>query len=165
VAKRESANYRANEIEITLDQLRTDWSAPSVEATGKASELQYEGFPSWEKKLANWKRAPGRTLAKTTRRRLLRQEVTGKTCAGSRSWTGIPVSRLQESERANYCGWKNICISALSGKTPRSSSRDAVRVPVLIAGSEIARSALYFSRDPPASERKNCRVRWRNFIR
>jgi ATP-dependent Clp protease ATP-binding subunit ClpB len=68
----------------------------------KASEIQYGRIPELEKKLAE------RTAAAASadgegkgKRRLLREEVTEEDIAQVvSSWTGIPVSRLQEGERA-----------------------------------------------------------------
>jgi len=84
-----------------LDQLRTELErAQRRGELGKASELQYGRIPELEKKLAELEES-ARKNAGTTRRRLLRQEVTEEDIAQVvASWTGIPVSRLQESERA-----------------------------------------------------------------
>src|SRR5207245_127102 len=62
---------------------------------GNASEIQYGRIPELEKKLAD-------ITAKSakTKKRLLREEVTEEDIAEVvSSWTGIPVSRLQEGER------------------------------------------------------------------
>src|SRR6267142_3623081 len=84
-----------------LDQLRTELERAQRRAElGKASELQYGRIPKLEKKVAELEES-ARNIAGTTRRRLLRQEVTEEDIAPVvASWTGIPVSRLQESERA-----------------------------------------------------------------
>jgi len=84
-----------------LDQLRTELERAQRRAElAKASELQYGRIPQLEKKLADLEES-ARKNAGTTRRRLLRQEVTEEDIAQVvASWTGIPVSRLQESERA-----------------------------------------------------------------
>jgi ATP-dependent Clp protease ATP-binding subunit ClpB len=84
-----------------LDQLRTELErAQRRGELGKASEIQYGRIPELEKKLAEMEES-ARKNAGTTRRRLLRQEVTEEDIAQVvSSWTGIPVSRLQEGERA-----------------------------------------------------------------
>ncbi|PYL50138.1 MAG: type VI secretion system ATPase TssH, partial [Verrucomicrobia bacterium] len=84
-----------------LDQLRTELErAQRRGELGKASEIQYGRIPELEKKLAALEEN-ARKNAGATRRRLLRQEVTEEDIAQVvSSWTGIPVSRLQESERA-----------------------------------------------------------------
>jgi ATP-dependent Clp protease ATP-binding subunit ClpB len=84
-----------------LDQLRTELErAQRRGELGKASEIQYGRIPELEKKLAEMEER-ARKNAGTTRRRLLRQEVTEEDIAQVvSSWTGIPVSRLQEGERA-----------------------------------------------------------------
>src|SRR5881275_1873887 len=84
-----------------LDQLRTELErAQRRGELGKASEIQYGRIPELEKKLAEMEES-ARKNAGVTRRRLLRQEVTEEDIAQVvSSWTGIPVSRLQESLRA-----------------------------------------------------------------
>src|SRR5213595_851919 len=84
-----------------LDQLRTELErAQRRGELAKASEIQYGRIPDLEKKLAAMEES-ARKNAGATRRRLLRQEVTEEDIAQVvSSWTGIPVSRLQESERA-----------------------------------------------------------------
>ena len=84
-----------------LDQLRTELErAQRRGELGKASEIQYGRIPELEKKLAEMEER-ARKSAGATRRRLLRQEVTEEDIAQVvSSWTGIPVSRLQEGERA-----------------------------------------------------------------
>ena len=84
-----------------LDQLRTELErAQRRGELGKASEIQYGRIPELEKKLAELEEG-ARKNAGATRRRLLRQEVTEEDIAQVvSSWTGIPVSRLQEGERA-----------------------------------------------------------------
>src|SRR5438067_3131060 len=84
-----------------LDQLRTELErAQRRGELAKASEIQYGRIPDLEKKLAAME-ASAQKNAGVTRRRLLRQEVTEEDIAQVvSSWTGIPVSRLQESERA-----------------------------------------------------------------
>src|SRR5947207_1165215 len=84
-----------------LDQLRTELErAQRRGELGKASEIQYGRIPELEKKLAEMEES-ARQNPGVTRRRLLRQEVTEEDIAQVvASWTGIPVSRLQEGERA-----------------------------------------------------------------
>ena len=62
---------------------------------GNASEIQYGRIPELEKKLADLTAKSAKT-----KKRLLREEVTEEDIAEVvSSWTGIPVSRLQEGER------------------------------------------------------------------
>jgi ATP-dependent Clp protease ATP-binding subunit ClpB len=84
-----------------LDQLRTELErAQRRGELGKASEIQYGRIPELEKKLAEMEER-ARKNGGASRRRLLRQEVTEEDIAQVvSSWTGIPVSRLQEGERA-----------------------------------------------------------------
>jgi ATP-dependent Clp protease ATP-binding subunit ClpB len=91
-----------------LDQLRTELErAQRRGELAKASEIQYGRIPELEKKLTaieataqkNGKR--GAQEGSAPKRRLLREEVTEEDIAQVvSSWTGIPVSRLQEGERA-----------------------------------------------------------------
>ena len=109
-----------------LDQLRTELErAQRRGELARASEIQYGKIPELEKKLAAFEasaqRPPGSAglqpespaesgrqnasrseqNARAPRRRLLREEVTEEDIAQVvSSWTGIPVSRLQEGERA-----------------------------------------------------------------
>jgi ATP-dependent Clp protease ATP-binding subunit ClpB len=79
-----------------LDALRTELErAQRRGELGKASEIQYGQIPEVERKLAEF-------AAKTeeSKNQLLREEVTEEDIAEVvSSWTGIPVSRLQEGER------------------------------------------------------------------
>jgi ATP-dependent Clp protease ATP-binding subunit ClpB len=82
-----------------LDQLRTELErAQRRGELARASEIQYGRIPELEKKLAAME-ASAQSAA--PRRKILRQEVTEEDIAQVvSSWTGIPVSRLQEGERA-----------------------------------------------------------------
>jgi ATP-dependent Clp protease ATP-binding subunit ClpB len=79
-----------------LDALRTELERAQRRGDlGKASEIQYGQIPELERKLAE-------IAAKETegKNQLLREEVTEEDIAEVvSSWTGIPVSRLQEGER------------------------------------------------------------------
>jgi ATP-dependent Clp protease ATP-binding subunit ClpB len=79
-----------------LDSLRTELErAQRRGELAAASEIQYGRIPNVEKKLAD-------LAAKTSdgKNQLLREEVTEEDIAEVvSSWTGIPVSRLQEGER------------------------------------------------------------------
>ena len=79
-----------------LDRLRTELErAQRRGELAKASEIQYGLIPQLEKKLADLTAKSAKT-----KKRLLREEVTEEDIAQVvSSWTGIPVSRLQEGER------------------------------------------------------------------
>ncbi len=97
-------------VKEELDRLRTELErAQRRGELAKASEIQYGRIPELEKKLAAAEKKesagerPAGRAGKTPapRRRLLREEVTEEDIAQVvSSWTGIPVSRLQEGERA-----------------------------------------------------------------
>jgi ATP-dependent Clp protease ATP-binding subunit ClpB len=86
-------------IKEQLDQMRTELErAQRRGELAKASEIQYGRIPELEKQLAA---ADAKTKSDGVKQRLLREEVTEEDIAQVvSSWTGIPVSRLQEGERA-----------------------------------------------------------------
>src|SRR6266480_391439 len=83
-------------VKEEMERLRTELErAQRRGELSKASEIQYGRIPELEKKLTD-------ITAKSakTKKRLLREEVTEEDIAEVvSSWTGIPVSRLQEGER------------------------------------------------------------------
>ena len=82
-------------MKLELDRLRTELEqAQRRGELAKASEIQYGRIPELERKLEEL------TTKEGTKNRLLREEVTEEDIAQVvSSWTGIPVSRLQEGER------------------------------------------------------------------
>ncbi len=78
-----------------LEALRTELEqAQRCGDLAKASEIQYGSIPDLEKQLG------AENVNMNNPARLLREEVTGEDIAQVvASWTGIPVSRLQEGER------------------------------------------------------------------
>ncbi|MFL6541959.1 MAG: ATP-dependent chaperone ClpB [Chthoniobacterales bacterium] len=87
----------AAKVKEELEGLRTELErAQRRGELGKASEIQYGRMPELEKKL----REVEAKEAADKKPRLLREEVTEEDIAEVvSSWTGIPVSRLQEGER------------------------------------------------------------------
>src|ERR1700756_3870235 len=83
-------------VKEDIDRFRTELErAQRRGELGKASEIQYGRIPESEKKLADLTAKSAKT-----KKRLLREEVTEEDIAEVvSSWTGIPVSRLQEGER------------------------------------------------------------------
>jgi ATP-dependent Clp protease ATP-binding subunit ClpB len=83
-------------VKEELDRLRTELErAQRRGELAKASEIQYGRIPDLDKKLADLTAKSAKT-----KKRLLREEVTEEDIAEVvSSWTGIPVSRLQEGER------------------------------------------------------------------
>ena len=82
-------------VKEELDKARTELEqAQRRGELGKASEIQYGRIPALERKLEQ-------LMAEANGKgRLLREEVTEDDIAAIvSSWTGIPVSRLQEGER------------------------------------------------------------------
>jgi ATP-dependent Clp protease ATP-binding subunit ClpB len=84
-------------VQSQLEQARTELEQAQRQGNlTKSAEIQYGKIPELEKKLA----AMEKQSAKATRSSLLRQEVTDEDIARVvASWTGIPVSRMLESER------------------------------------------------------------------
>lgn len=74
---------------------------------GKMSELQYGRIPELEKQLEAATKAENKSM------KLLRNKVTDVEIAEILArWTGIPVSRMLESERENYYVWNSNYTSA-----------------------------------------------------
>ena len=89
----------SRKIKEEIDRLRTEQEQAQRRGDfGRAGEIQYGLIPDLEKKLAASTQHPESTGSHPT---LLREEVTDEDIARVvASWTGIPVSRLQEAERA-----------------------------------------------------------------
>src|SRR5437764_1716679 len=83
-------------VKEEIDRFRTELErAQRRGELTKASEIQYGRIPELEKKLTDLTAKSAKT-----KKRLLREEVTEEDIAEVvSSWTGIPVSRLQEGER------------------------------------------------------------------
>jgi ATP-dependent Clp protease ATP-binding subunit ClpB len=84
-------------VQSQLEQARTELEqAQRAGDLTSSAEIQYGKIPDLEKKLAGLEKQS----TSTTRTSLLRQEVTDEDIARVvSSWTGIPVSRMIESER------------------------------------------------------------------
>ncbi|MDF1862404.1 MAG: ATP-dependent chaperone ClpB, partial [Verrucomicrobiales bacterium] len=89
----------ANVVQEELEQLRLDLERAQREGNlGRASEIQYGLIPDKEEALTKAKEDLEKMQGST---RLLKEEVTEEDIAEVvSSWTNIPVSRLQEGERA-----------------------------------------------------------------
>jgi len=86
-------------VKEEIDRLRTELEQAQRRGDfGRAGEIQYGLIPDLEKKL---QAAPTENREPRTANTLLREEVTEEDIARVvANWTGIPVSRLQEGERA-----------------------------------------------------------------
>ncbi len=86
---------RIRALQEEIDALRTEAEqAQRLGNLGRASEINYGRLPEAERALADFESHQDAS-------RLLREEVTEEDVAKVvASWTGIPVSRLQEGERA-----------------------------------------------------------------
>jgi ATP-dependent Clp protease ATP-binding subunit ClpB len=84
-------------VQSQLEQARTELEQAQRQGDlTKSAEIQYGKIPDLEKKLASMEKQS----ATHTRNSLLRQEVTDEDIARVvAAWTGIPVSRMLESER------------------------------------------------------------------
>ncbi|HRX52906.1 MAG: ATP-dependent chaperone ClpB [Verrucomicrobiales bacterium] len=87
---------QSRSLKAEIESLRTEQEQAQRQGNfGRAGEIQYGLIPAKEKLLAELVGAEGKGNA------LLREEVTDEDIAKIiASWTGIPVSRLQEGERA-----------------------------------------------------------------
>ncbi len=87
------------QVQEELEQRRQELEqAQRVGDLGRASEIQYGHIPALEKKLGEQKE---RLTQLQQSSRILKEEVTEEDVAQVvSSWTGIPVSRLQEGERS-----------------------------------------------------------------
>ena len=97
--KEKEAVQASRKVKEEIDRLRTELDQAQRRGDfARAGEIQYGLIPNLEQQLANENtehRAPG------TAHQLLREEVTDEDIARVvAAWTGIPVSRLQEAERA-----------------------------------------------------------------
>jgi ATP-dependent Clp protease ATP-binding subunit ClpB len=97
--KEKESVQASRKIKEEIDRLRTEQEQAQRRGDfGRAGEIQYGLIPDLEKKLAASTQHPESTGQKPT---LLREEVTDEDIARVvASWTGIPVSRLQEAERS-----------------------------------------------------------------
>ncbi len=86
-------------VKEEIDRLRTELEQAQRRGDfGRAGEIQYGLIPDLEKKL---QAEPTKHQEQRTTNTLLREEVTEEDIARVvANWTGIPVSRLQEGERA-----------------------------------------------------------------
>ena len=86
------------ELKVQLDAARIELDqAQRGGDLAKAGELQYGRIPELEKKLAE--------AAAATKGAMLREEVTDQDIAGVVArWTGVPVERMLEGERAKLLG-------------------------------------------------------------
>ena len=86
-------------IKEEIDRLRTEQEQAQRSGNyGRAGEIQYGLIPDLEKRLEEASAMNGEPAS---RPQLLREEVTDEDIARVvASWTGVPVSRLQEGERA-----------------------------------------------------------------
>jgi ATP-dependent Clp protease ATP-binding subunit ClpB len=94
--KEKEAVQASRKVKEEIDRLRTELEQAQRRGDfGRAGEIQYGQIPNLEKQLSEASTEPA---SRTT---LLREEVTDEDIARVvAAWTGIPVSRLQEGERA-----------------------------------------------------------------
>jgi ATP-dependent Clp protease ATP-binding subunit ClpB len=97
--KEKEAVQASRSVKEQIDALRTELEQAQRRGDyARAGEIQYGLIPNLEKQLEDSAGSSGGGAASTT---LLREEVTEDDIARVvSSWTGIPVTRLQEAERA-----------------------------------------------------------------
>jgi ATP-dependent Clp protease ATP-binding subunit ClpB len=99
--KEKEAVQASRKIKEEIDRLRTELEQAQRRGDfARAGEIQYGLIPNLEKTLAETIQSQS-AAAESSAPTLLREEVTAEDIARVvASWTGIPVSRLQEAERA-----------------------------------------------------------------
>lgn len=99
--KEKESVQASRKIKEEIDRLRTEQEQAQRRGDyARAGEIQYGLIPQLEKQL-NESTDHGTRATEQTHPQLLREEVTDEDIAKVvASWTGIPVSRLKESERA-----------------------------------------------------------------
>ncbi len=115
-----------SKLKAELESLRTELErAQRGGELGKASEIQYGRIPEVERKLAEFAvKSDG-----DKKPRLLREEVTEEDIAQVvSSWTGIPVSRLQEGEKQKLVKLEDhLHLRVVSQETAIKAVANAVR--------------------------------------
>ncbi len=94
--KEKESVQESRKVKEEIDRLRTELEQTQRRGDfARAGEIQYGLIPDLEKKLEETTQLP------ESKNTLLREEVTDEDIAKVvSSWTGIPVSRMQEAERA-----------------------------------------------------------------
>ncbi len=98
--KEKESVQASRKVKEDIDKLRTEQEQAQRKGDfARAGQIQYGEIPELEKRLAATSAA--HATAGVTQHQLLREEVTEEDIARVvAAWTGIPVSRLQEGERA-----------------------------------------------------------------
>ncbi len=107
----------ARKAQEEIEAAKTDLERAQREGNlGRASEIQYGRIPELEKKL---KESEGKLAEMQQGNRLLKEEVTEEDIARVVStWTGIPVSRLQEGERSKLVQMEERLGARVIGQKP-----------------------------------------------
>lgn len=103
VWKAEKATLQgATHIKEALEQAKIELeTARRAGDLTRMSELQYGRIPELEKQLSQV------AATETSETKLVRNKVTEEEIAEVVSkWTGIPVAKMLEGEKENYCIWK-----------------------------------------------------------
>ena len=114
-AEKESLG-KVSEIKAQIDQARTEAEhAQRVGDLGKAAELTYGRIPQLEKQLKDTEQALKSKQASGTQ--FLKEEVDADDIADIVArWTGIPVSRMMESERERLTKLEDVLGSRVIGQ-------------------------------------------------
>ncbi len=109
-----NAIEKINKLKEKLEQAKADIEHAKKEYDlNKAAELQYSTLPSLEKELAEQEKV----YEKTKSNNLLRNKVTDEEISKIVSrWTGIPVSKLAESDREKLIGLEEILHKRVIGQ-------------------------------------------------
>jgi len=109
-----NAIEKINKLKEKLEQTKADIEHAKKEYDlNKAAELQYSTLPSLEKELAEQEKV----YEKTKSNNLLRNKVTDEEISKIVSrWTGIPVSKLAESDREKLIGLEDVLHKRVIGQ-------------------------------------------------
>ena len=109
-----NAIEKINKLKEKLEQTKADIEHAKKEYDlNKAAELQYSTLPNLEKELAEQEKV----YEKTKSNNLLRNKVTDEEISKIVSrWTGIPVSKLAESDREKLIGLEDVLHKRVIGQ-------------------------------------------------
>lgn len=150
----------ANGYSEQIDQLRTDEELAERDGDlTKASQIKYGKIPELEKKIKN-ARSKLQSIPETER--LLREQVTAEDIASVVGrWTGIPVSRLLESETEKLTKLEQEIKKRVVGQdTAITAVANAVRRSRAGIGDKNKRSGHFYLWGQQVSARQSCLRRW-----
>jgi hypothetical protein len=139
--------------EIEQARIEADQATRSGDL-GRAAEITYGKIPQLEQQMKN---AEQNLASASGRPQFLKEEVTAEDIAEVVSrWTGIPITRMLESERERRTSWR---IGSLASARPSRRSRTRYAARGLAFRTPTVRSVRSSSSAPRASGRRRPLVR------